>query len=144
MKCAELMRTHIRCGKLDELVEDVAAEMRDGNIGFMPVCDDQGSVVGTVTDRDLVVRVLAAHVPPSGVRLADVMTTDVVSCRPDDDLAIAEDLMSRNQKSRIVCINEKRNPVGIISVSDIAQVEEPASIVGLFQSVLARESRPSL
>src|SRR5262245_4329462 len=59
MKCSDLMKTDVECCDADESIVFVAERMRLRNVGFVPVCNAAGAVVGTITDRDLVVRVLA-------------------------------------------------------------------------------------
>src|SRR4051794_18110483 len=110
MRCSELMKSPVVCSSLDEGACDTAARMRTRKIGFVPVCDDRGRVVGTVTDRDLAVRVLAEHFS-FRTPLRHVMTVGPVTCRPDDDLEVAENLMRRNHKSRIICVDDEFRPV---------------------------------
>src|SRR5688572_25755310 len=123
MLCAELMKTELECASLCETIESVASRMRDANIGFVPVCDEQGRVRGAITDRDIVVRLVANDLPartPAGA----VMTREIVACRPRDDLQRAEHLMRRAHVSRIMCIDDAGTLAGIISLSDIARIED--------------------
>ncbi len=140
MRCRELMKTPVVCSSLDEGACDTAARMRTRKIGFVPVCDGLGRVVGTVTDRDLAIRVLAEH---SSLRtpLRHVMTPGPVTCRPEDDLEVAENLMRRNHKSRIICVDDDFKPVGVISLSDIAEREEAARAGELLRAISEREVR---
>ena len=72
---------------------------------------------------DIVIRVVAAGRPLS-TNVSDAMSRDLVACRPEDDLDRAVELMSRHQKSRIVCVDNDDRLVGIISLSDVAQNAE--------------------
>src|SRR5438045_164177 len=119
MKCSEVMKKDVECARVGETVAAVALRMRDCNIGFLPVCDAGGRVVGTVTDRDLATRVLAECCPPD-TRVDMVMTARVVACDPSDDLKRAEELMSQYKISRMICADESCRPIGVISLSDIA------------------------
>jgi len=121
MKCSDIMKKSVQCAGVGETVAAVAARMRDQNIGFLPVCGESGRAIGTVTDRDLTTRVLAECCGP-GVCVETVMTKGVITCRPEDDLRIAEELMSQYKISRIVCSDRSGRPVGVISLSDIAAV----------------------
>src|SRR6185503_17069243 len=102
MQCSALMKTDIECCSLDETVEGAAVRMKERSVGFLPICYGRGKVVGTLTDRDIVLRVVAAGLDPSATKVADVFTRDVVSCSPDDELTVAEALMSKHKKSRIL------------------------------------------
>jgi CBS domain-containing protein len=140
MKCAELMKTDIECSRTDHSVRQVAERMRARNIGFMPVCNEHGVAIGTVTDRDLVLRVLADG-RSLDTRVEDVMSRDVVSCGPNDELSSAEELMSKHKKSRMVVADETGQPLGVISLSDIAKTERSGTASAILRSVAQRESR---
>ena len=122
MRCREIMKKDVECVSATDTAQAAAKRMRDVNVGFLPVCDQSKRVLGTITDRDLAIRVLA-DASPSTTRMEDVMTREVVCCRPDDELEEAENLMAKNQKSRIVVIDSGGALVGVISLSDIAQRE---------------------
>src|SRR5262245_48947569 len=127
MLCRDLMKSPAICCSVDDPASRVASMMRSRKVGFMPVCDTAGRVVGTVTDRDLAIRVLAECHQSSTPRLVTntalryVMTHGPVTCSPLDDLSVAEDRMRRNHKSRIICVDDERKPIGVISLSDIAR-----------------------
>src|SRR5688572_7041109 len=102
MLCSEIMTTGVECAAQRETIESVAGRMRDANVSFLPVCDDEGRVVGTITERDIVVKLVAndmAARTPAGA----VMTRGIVACRPEEDLERAEHLMRRAQVPRILC-----------------------------------------
>jgi CBS domain-containing protein len=142
MLCSELMKTDVeKCGA-EEGVEVIAERMRARNVGFLPVCDDHGRVIGTLTDRDLVLRVLAEHRDPNATAVADVMTSDVIACRPSDELSVAEALMSKYKKSRILCLDDDGCAAGIISLSDVARTETAGKASAILRSVSQREARP--
>lgn len=142
MKCFEIMKTNLECCALGDGVTRVAERMRERNIGFMPVCDEGGAAIGTITDRDLAIRVLADQRAPETTTAADVMTPGIVSCAPEDDLLVAEMQMSKYKVSRIVCVDEARRPVGVISLSDVAERETGLRASAVLRSVSQREARP--
>jgi CBS domain-containing protein len=139
MKCEDVMRRAVLTCTTNESASDVARRMRDANIGFLPVVDETGSVLGTITDRDLAIRVLADCCAPSTC-VGDVMTRDLVACSPEDDLTEAEQLMARHHKSRIVCVDRTRHPIGVISLSDIAQAEWGDRASNVLKAVASREA----
>lgn len=147
MLCRQLMRSPAVSCHVDDPAAQTAALMRTRKVGFVPVCDDRGRVVGTVTDRDLTIRVLAECQLASTARLHAstplryVMTPGPVTCAPDDELELAEDLMRRNHKSRIICVDEERRPVGVISLSDIARGNQADRVGELLRAITEREVR---
>jgi CBS domain-containing protein len=139
MQCGVLMKTFVECVSPQDSVETAAQVMRDRNIGFLPVCDERTDrVVGTITDRDIAIRVVADR-KPATTRVASIMTPDAVACRPEDDIATAEERMAENLVSRIMCINDDGELVGVISLSDIALIDGEQAAKTLEQ-VSAREA----
>jgi CBS domain-containing protein len=134
------MKKAVECASPRDTVEDAARKMRDRNLGFVPVCDQSGSILGTLTDRDIAIRLVAEKKPGSAF-VEDVMTREVVCCRPEDDLAKAEELMAKNQKSRIMCVDANGRLAGVISLSDLAQADSGAGASDTFRRVSEREAR---
>jgi CBS domain-containing protein len=140
MLCRDIMKGDVLCVTARTTVAQAAAIMRDAQVGFLPVCDEARNVIGTVTDRDIAIRVVAEE-EPTDQSIELFMTTDVVACRSDDDLAIAQDLMGEMQVSRIVCMDENGELDGVISLSDIAQVGDGTDATATLRSVTVREAR---
>jgi CBS domain-containing protein len=138
MRCEELMKKDVQYVSPDDGCEVAARKMRDRNIGFLPVCENK-KVVGVITDRDIVVRLVADDLSPS-TKVSDVMTREIISVRPQEDLRSAERLMGRHQKSRIVCIDERGLLAGVISLSDIAQAEADTQAAKTMREVTEREA----
>jgi CBS domain-containing protein len=137
-RCGDLMDPNVaRCAP-EQIVPEIAEMMRAHNLGFIPICNEQGAVVGTVTDRDLVLRVVAAGLPAETTKASDVLTRQVVHCSPDDPLSVAEELMVARKKSRVVCIDANGRPVGVISFSDIARVERFRRVSRILRDVTSR------
>ncbi len=101
-----------------EPVLEAAKRMKDHDIGDVIVLDD-GQVCGVVTDRDIVVRVLADGRDASQTPLGDVCSRDLATVSPSDDLTTAGDLM-RERAVRRVPVVENGKPVGIVSIGDLA------------------------
>jgi CBS domain-containing protein len=123
MRCQDLMTTNVECAWARESVLTAAARMRFRGVGFLPVCDDDGHVLGSVSDRDLTVRVLADERSPRRTPVDAVMTHAVVCCRPSDPLDVVELRMKKQRASRVVCVDAEHRPVGIITLADIALAE---------------------
>jgi len=97
-------------------------------------------VLGTTTDRDIAIRVVAEYEPPD--RPVDLfMTRDVIACQAGDELDIAQEAMSEFQVSRIICVDENALLEGVISLSDIAQVASGGEAFATLRNVSAREAR---
>ena len=141
MLCKQIMKRDIACASLDDAAQVAAARMRTDNIGFLPVCDAEGRVIGTITDRDIAVRVVAED-RPANTRIEEVMTREVIACGPNDDVHRAEQLMGKYKKSRIICVDEAGHPVGVISLSDIAQHESSEQTARTMRRVTLREVQP--
>lgn len=130
MKCEDVMLTLIFKAGLTSTVAECAQLMRDEELGFIPVLDDQFKVVGVVTDRDLAIRVVAEH-KPSTTLVSEVMSTGpFVSCQPDDELEDLEQRMAREKKSRALVKAPDGSLLGIISLSDVAQAERSEARTG--------------
>ena len=140
MLCSEIMKNPVKWIADDDTALTAARIMRDENIGFLPVCDRSGRVVGTVTDRDLTLRILAENFPAE-TRMADVMTRQVVACSPSDEIQKAEQLMGNHHKSRVVCTDADGHLLGVVSISDIAQHDDGWRVARTVRKVTTRETR---
>jgi CBS domain-containing protein len=139
MNCADLMKTSVHCVKTSETVQSAARIMRDRNVGFLPVCDDRDQVVGTLTDRDIAIRLATEDQSAARCRVGDVMTREAISCRPGDDLAQAEQLMALHKKSRIMVTDERGAIRGVISLSDVAERDTATRAAVTMRQVSSRE-----
>jgi CBS domain-containing protein len=138
-QCREIMKRDIECLSPREPAQAAAERMRDRNIGFLPVCDDGMQVLGTVTDRDIALRVVADLLSP-GTPVEQVMTPEVVACYPEDDIELAKELMADHRKSRVMCLDDDGVLLGVISLSDIAKLQGDGAARTL-RAVSSREAR---
>jgi CBS domain-containing protein len=104
---------------------DAAGLMRDRDIGDVIVMN-QGRVMGIITDRDIVVRPVAAKQDPSKVRLADICSKELYSVEYTDTVEDAINLM-RGKAVRRVLVMDDVCPVGIVSIGDLAIEREHES-----------------
>jgi len=140
MLCRDLMKTDVRCVTPETTIAVAAALMRDEQVGFLPICDTAGNVLGTITDRDIAIRVVAEYEPPD--RPVDLfMTRDVIACQSGESLDTAQEAMAEFQVSRILCVDENGLLEGVISLSDIAQVAGDGAASATLRNVSAREAR---
>jgi len=94
--------------------------MRNKNIGFLPVCDEAGKVLGTLTDRGIAIRLVAQGKSATNA-VSDIMTREVAACKPSDDIRHAERLLAERKESRSMCVDDAGRLVGVFSLSDIAR-----------------------
>lgn len=125
MKCKEFIRDEIYTCAPNTTAGEVATQMRNRGIGFVPVADENGRITATLTDRDLCIHVLGTGRGPD-VPVGDVMHRGVICCHPEDDLNEAERKMAENQVQRIVIVDDDDRAVGVISQADLARSEGDA------------------
>ena len=93
-------------------------------------------LIGIVTDRDLAVKVVADARDPKSTRVSEVMSTGVSTCRREDDLQQALNLMEQHQVRRIPVVDEGDRIVGIIAQADVAtRVEAPRETAELVEEI---------
>lgn len=107
---------------------EAARIMREDDIGGVMV-EENGKICGIVTDRDLVVRGLAAGKNPDSTPLKEVCSSQVVTLKPDDSVDEAVRLM-RERAIRRVPVMENGNMVGIVSLGDLAIERDERSVLG--------------
>jgi CBS domain-containing protein len=100
-------------------VMSAACRMRDANVEFLLVCNAAGNVVGTLTERDVAVRLAAEDRIASRSSVDDIMTPEVVSCLATDDLARAHELMSQERTPRVLVTNDEGRLQGVVSLRDV-------------------------
>lgn len=123
MKVKEIMKSPVVRIHPEESVAVAARTLAQYNIGILPVCEDSGKLCGLVTDRDLVLRCVAAGLVPEKTSVRQVMTGRVLSVQPDMDAAVAAHLMGRQQVRRLPVVENGRL-CGMMSLGDLASQEE--------------------
>lgn len=121
-KCSDVMTREPACCEPGDAVTAVAALMKSHDVGSVPVVDsrDGRRLVGIVTDRDLVVKVLAAGVGVDRATVRDAMTANPVACRETDDVQQAVKLMADRQVRRMPIVDGDGRLAGIIAQADVA------------------------
>ena len=104
---------------------DAARSMRDQNIGDVIVVKN-GEICGVVTDRDIVVRVIAEGRDPASVTLGEICSTDVATVDADENVDTVEKMM-REKAIRRVPVVESGRPVGVISLGDLVMQRDKKS-----------------
>lgn len=112
-----IMTPYVESITPESTVQDAAMKMKDLNVGAIPVCDE-GVLLGIVTDRDLVVRVVAEGRDQKEVTVREVMSPDIVYCSEDDDTEKAARMMADRQIRRLPILSREEKLVGIIALAD--------------------------
>jgi CBS domain-containing protein len=127
-KCSDVMtKAVVTCSPADTVVE-VAQLMKKEDIGPVLIVDnsDSQTLVGIVTDRDLVLKVVAEGLDPKTTGVEDVMSKKLVTCRANDDIDVAMQAMAQYQLRRIPVVGDHMKLLGIISQADVAtRVDAP-------------------
>ncbi len=123
MKVREVMTGRVITVSPEESVEVAARTLARHNIGALPVCTAKGELCGMVTDRDLVIRCMAANKAPAQTKVREVMTNQIVSVQPDTQVGVAANLMGRQQIRRLA-VTENGKLCGMVSLGDLAARED--------------------
>ena len=123
MKIAEVMNGNPVYVNHQATVAEAARLMRDNDIGFVPVEQDD-KMVGMLTDRDISIRVVADARDPEQTMAGDVMTAAVHFAIDDQDVTEARRLMEKERIRRLPVVNRDKRLVGIVALSDLTQAEK--------------------
>ena len=126
MQIREVMSRDVVLASPRQTISEVAQMMAARDIGFMPV-GDHDRIVGMITDRDIVVRGLAAG-KGLDTPVADVMTQDVRYCFEDEDIDHVVTSMGQNQVRRFPVMNREKRLVGIVTLADAALEHDPVVV----------------
>lgn len=118
MQVKELMTTNVTKVNANSNISEIAQNMKNLNVGSIPVCDDNNNVVGIVTDRDIVLRNVA-NGNQTNSTAQNVMSSHLVTVTPDTDVHEAANIMAKNQIRRLPVV-ENGKLVGMLSIGDLA------------------------
>ena len=104
----------------DKPVAYAAKMMRDEDVGLAPIVEGD-KLIGTLTDRDIAIRVVAEGKDPQSTTVREVATTTLVTVDPDQDLDEALRLMAKNQVRRLPVVEEDGKLAGVVAQADVAQ-----------------------
>ncbi|WP_269220666.1 CBS domain-containing protein [Brevundimonas vesicularis] len=118
MKIRDVMTKDVHLARPADTLQDVASRMAKGDFGFVPVADGD-QLIGTITDRDIVVRALATGAAPSAA-VVEFITRDPQTVLDTDDLKIVLDLMGSKQIRRAPVVDKHGRVVGVVSLGDLS------------------------
>jgi CBS domain-containing protein len=134
LRASEIMTKSVRTATREMSLREVAAMMRDGDMGAVPVVDG-GKLIGIVTDRDIVVRAVAES-KSADTPIGEVMTTELFTVAPDDFVFEAIRLMGDKQVRRIPVVSTDGSLAGIIAIADVAlEMEDEKEIAETLEEI---------
>lgn len=121
-KCRDVMTKDPVCCLTADTAAHAARLMREHDIGSLPVVENQENkkITGLITDRDLVIRVMAAGLDPSVTLVERGMSKPAIACSPDDGYDQALALMGKHRIKRVPVVDNSGRVVGVISQFDVA------------------------
>lgn len=129
MQTKQVMTHDVKWIHRNTSLKEAANTMKEFDIGMLPVVDD-GKVVGILTDRDIVLRAVAAGKDPDKTEATDAMSTDVITAYDDQETSKISDLMKTKKVRRLVVFNRNDKIAGVYSLGDIANSLESKGKVG--------------
>lgn len=122
MKICDIMTRDVCIAAPEQTVREAAKKMAEIDAGMLPVSEND-RLVGMVTDRDIVIRGVAAGKGPDA-KIRDIMTPDVKYCYEDQDTEDVAGNMAEQQVRRLPVLDHNKRLVGIVSLADIAMNQE--------------------
>jgi CBS domain-containing protein len=119
MKIGDICTRDVRTGRADTTLADAAASLWSGDCGILPIVNARGRLIGVITDRDICVALITHDSPPSKLTVGEIMVKDVHACRPQDEVAIALQLMSTYKVRRLPVTDDEDTLDGILSIDDL-------------------------
>lgn len=120
MQISDIMSPNVVSITPDESVSLAARLLCRNNIGSLPVCGDDGRLRGIVTDRDIVLRCIAAENDPETTPVKTIMSKSIVTVNPSDDARVATKFMSDEQVRRLPVVTDGK-VVGMVALGDMAK-----------------------
>jgi len=122
MQVRELMNSQVVSVSQEESAAVAARLLSRYDLGSLPVCDAGGKLRGILTDRDIVLRCVAAENDPETTPVREIMSREVRTVKPGDDVREASRIMSAGRVRRLPVVEEGR-VVGMLSLGDVARTD---------------------
>jgi CBS domain-containing protein len=133
----EVMSPDCQCVNASETVLDAARKLKELKVGSMPICGEDDKLKGMLTDRDIVVKVLAEGRDPSATTAGELGDGAPVTIAADEPVESAISTMSEHQVRRLPVLDDDKRLVGIVSQADIARNVEEEQVGQLVESISA-------
>ena len=130
----EIMAGGVECVGEDESILDAARKMKDLGVGALPICGTDDRLKGMLTDRDIVIRVLAAGLEPGDTTAGELAEGKPVMIGADDGLEELVRTMAQHEVKRLPVIDGHRL-VGVVSEADLAEHASPEQVVAVVRGI---------
>jgi CBS domain-containing protein len=129
----DIMTKQVHTVRSDAMLLEVARVMRDKRIGDVLVTNSDGTLRGIVTDRDIVVRADAAAKPLDQTQVSEICTEQLVKLTPDSSIDEAVKVMREHAIRRVPVVRDGQ-PVGVVTIGDLARYKDPDSALAQISS----------
>jgi CBS domain-containing protein len=132
----EIMTAGVECVREDETILDAARKMKELGVGALPICGNDDRLKGMLTDRDIVIKVLAGGLEPGGTTAGELAEGRPVTIGADDGVDELVRTMAQHEVKRLPVIDGQRL-VGVVSEADLAEHATPEQVVAVVRGVYA-------
>jgi CBS domain-containing protein len=139
MQVKEIMTCNIETISSEANLVEAARRMKSLNVGALPIWEED-KLIGMITDRDITIRAVAEKKMATATSVKEIMTSNVCCCFEDDDIYEAARMMEENSIHRLLVVNSSNQPIGFVSLSDIAVKGEDEHLA---YEVLEKISEPA-
>jgi CBS domain-containing protein len=119
MLIKEIMTPNPEIVRFEDPVIKAAKVMKEINVGAIPIFDGEDAV-GLVTDRDITIRLVAEGRDPKTLKVGDIMSSEVITCKDNADAQEAAKIMKQKNVRRLLVKNEQNKIVGLVTLGDLA------------------------
>jgi CBS domain-containing protein len=123
-RAADIMSKDVTVIREEETMREAAERLASDDIGVLPICDNNKQLKGVLTDRDIVVHVIARGKDPANTTARELEQGEIIMLRPDDSVEHALDLMAQHKVRRLPVVDGGR-VVGMVSQADVAKAVSP-------------------
>lgn len=128
MKVRDVCTRNVRTCRRSATLADAGGLFWTGDCGLLPVVDDDGRLLGVVTDRDVCIALTSRDLPAGALQVHEVMTEHPHTCGLDEELLTAMEDMARHQVRRLPVVDAEGRVQGILSVADVVRVARSQSV----------------
>jgi CBS domain-containing protein len=140
-KVHEVMTNNPRCVTPTTPVSEAAELMASEDVGSLPILEGD-KLTGIVTDRDIVIQVVAKKKDPQGMPVREVASRNLVTVRPDEDLSEALKLMASNQVRRLPVVDADDRLVGVVAQADVAREGKEKDVGQMLEGISETPTGP--
>jgi CBS domain-containing protein len=130
-KVKDIMTRNVKSCRSDTSLAETAGVMWEQDCGVLPVVDENGKVIGVVTDRDMCMSLAMKDRTASNILVREVLSANLYSCTPDDDIKTALKTMRSQRVRRLPVISDDGKLQGILSLNDIVLKAEEGRDKGI-------------